>query len=1723
MFVFSIVAFLLLGVFSGLIGNVRASDGVLSPPHSEHAVDNDIPPDGLYNLLVVNVSVNVTVSGIFYVTGELRDNGGGSVIESQFSVGGLSVGMQSVKLRFTGYLIRSSGIPGPYQIGIGLFDDSFKLLDAGIHMTKGYLPTDFQTPPASLSPPHSDYTIDSDSDMLDDYLITSANVFVNISGTYSVEATLFDNTGFFPITSAGNQTLLSPGTSQVDVSFIGYTIRISGFNGPYMVDLRLYDASSNLLDADKHFTSPYFSGDFEPSPAAFLDPHSDRGLDLNGNSVYEYLVVTAYVAVFVEGTYTVSGMAPFGPMENQTYLGTGIQPVDLHYIGFEIENSGVNGPYVIDLELLDQFSNVIDTDSHNTAAYSSNDFEPNPPSSFDPPHHDYGVDTDSDLSYNYLVVMANVTVDAPGFYEIRAELYESMSLRLITETANSTWLGIGQHTVNIIFDGITIHLSRSNGPYGVYLGLFDGLGYQLDFDIFNTRSYSFTDFDMPPATFTPPHNDYGLDTDMPPDGLFNFLVVNSSIRVKDPGWYLLYGALLDGNFDSITQAQGFSSLPAGPNWMALEFNGLNISRSGVDGPYVVVMDLYYFEGQIPLRVDWDVYFTAPYNHTDFMAPSPATIWGYVYDVTDGSPVDQAQISVMNYTYGWIGHAQSNSSGYYEIEVFDGEFCVLLDSPDLQSDITLTTVAGSAEVTGYLEAHIPNQMFTNITFLDWSFVGFDATIAALADNRSVRFMIDVAVGDRNGYVDQNELDLFATFMSGSEGAIPSNTTDHLLVDGIHYDLVPGTGALVVDALGPIASPNPSFMYMSANFTSNTTVLISNIHWLELNVTYDNDEEEGIQYGQMPTGYTLWGYEPVANVSISGVGLQDVVIDPLMDWNTSDSLDNAWINLTVGQGPPDSQAPQVLNPLINGLPSPSYGLADIPTVLYLNATIDDSSTGNVPIAGANYTIGPQNWASSMPMDPMDEFFDSATEDVTIIIASPSATTTYCIYGWDSLSNFNTVGSCVTVTISDNLAPQIYNAQINPSTFFLSSAPPTTTLTATVDETSTGSSVVSGANYTTPLIDSWPGTPMIAVDGTFDETIEDIAANVPLPSSAGVFAYYVHAWDSNMAYNYSVSSLQITIIDDLGPAITGMQLNGQSSPTIQAGTSLLVDAVVDDTGGRGGTDIQGANYTIDGDWATSTPMFPADGTYDSPMENVIVTVNTNGWSDGTHQICVYGWDISSNYNTTGACGSVTIYSVDDQPPSISNVLLNGLAATTVSPASQVNLTARIHDTGSMTSNILSANYSVESAWPGSVMFPLDGAFDSNDELVYALVDTTGWPDATYQICVHGADVVPNNHTSFDACADLTVQTPPDSQVPTIQNQIAEPSSQEVDEYVRISANVYDNDQVGLVVISISGPGGGAVGNYTMSYDSLNSEYYYSDSYSVTGTYIYTIWASDASSNWNFATGDFEIVEASVGPSFLEQFWWVLIILISVVLVGLLMVWRTRPPSDSDEEEPSSEDVPPPPPEDGKRHVHTFEAVDDIGPQSVVKCLSCGDAVLMVGDTDLLKARCDHCGSTLLEVAKGFNYLIVDEDPGVAYEGFRSILKKQVPGLCISTTFPEKLGKRFDVEGADLYWLTDTTAETKVKTLDPKRLDFEMMRAISSFLKDHPEGAVMIDGIENLIVENGFDSVFRFIKKINDLASVGGATVFVPLAPSSLGKDELATFQKEFDRVQILAKDRN
>jgi len=148
-----------------------------------------------------------------------------------------------------------------------------------------------------------------------------------------------------------------------------------------------------------------------------------------------------------------------------------------------------------------------------------------------------------------------------------------------------------------------------------------------------------------------------------------------------------------------------------------------------------------------------------------------------------------------------------------------------------------------------------------------------------------------------------------------------------------------------------------------------------------------------------------------------------------------------------------------------------------------------------------------------------------------------------------------------------------------------------------------------------------------------------------------------------------------------------------------------------------------------------------------------------------------------------------------------------------------------------------------------------------------------------------------------------------------------------------------------------------------------------------------------------------------------------------------------------------------------------------------------------------------------KGFNYLIYEEKTDISFNLFNEMISDDSPGLCITTVYPQKLKKMYGMGKANVHWLSDSTGDKE--TLSPTRLDFEITRVITKFVKGGGEPVFLLDGMAYLSLENDYDKVRKFVKRINDMASMHDATILVVINPNSFSRETLAMLEKDFDKI--------
>jgi len=179
-------------------------------------------------------------------------------------------------------------------------------------------------------------------------------------------------------------------------------------------------------------------------------------------------------------------------------------------------------------------------------------------------------------------------------------------------------------------------------------------------------------------------------------------------------------------------------------------------------------------------------------------------------------------------------------------------------------------------------------------------------------------------------------------------------------------------------------------------------------------------------------------------------------------------------------------------------------------------------------------------------------------------------------------------LTVTVQDPpeaIPPEVSDVLINGAstqTYSLSSIP-ALTITATLDDSGIGNSDIGGANYTLGP-QNWTSSQAMTLQSVPTSPTEIFQANIPAPTSVGVYHYYVYGWDAEPNYNTTNTNEFATLNITAAPPPTSFVNNVSYYNKI---SSIAITATVNDTGGG----IQNVSL-----WHTFTePGIPSWGEYE------------------------------------------------------------------------------------------------------------------------------------------------------------------------------------------------------------------------------------------------------------------------------------------------------------------------------------------------------------------------------------------------------------------------------------------------------------------------------------------------------------------------------------------------
>ncbi len=149
-------------------------------------------------------------------------------------------------------------------------------------------------------------------------------------------------------------------------------------------------------------------------------------------------------------------------------------------------------------------------------------------------------------------------------------------------------------------------------------------------------------------------------------------------------------------------------------------------------------------------------------------------------------------------------------------------------------------------------------------------------------------------------------------------------------------------------------------------------------------------------------------------------------------------------------------------------------------------------------------------------------------------------------------------------------------------------------------------------------------------------------------------------------------------------------------------------------------------------------------------------------------------------------------------------------------------------------------------------------------------------------------------------------------------------------------------------------------------------------------------------------------------------------------------------------------------------------------------------------------------LESSEG--YIIGEKRPEKSFQIFVDLVTHGIPGFVVSRTYPEKLRRKYRLEKTPLVWLSKSHVEG---TVDPNDLA-KLIYMIQGFTKKSPESVVLLDGLEYLIIQTGFEAVLKFVHQLKDIIVLNNSRLIVSLRKETLSAKEYNYLARDLTLIE-------
>lgn len=644
---------------------------------TEVAVDAD--SNGLYDLLWINITINVTVPGMFYISANLLGPGGvPSITSAPNENGNQPSGESIISFKFYGTDIRNSWVNGSYRVEATISNDTI-VVDQLVYNTTVYTASQFDAAAVQYTGPITDKGVNTDADPRYDLLMVNVTWNIIRAGKYSFVLYVLNDTGAVSITQQQKNVASYPaGSLTLTFSIDGKLLVQANETGHFKFRLGWYSQIENRWKYLPPF--PYIQSANSYDPSQFQPPglqvysFDETPVDTDSDGFFDAVNVSLHGTINVLGAYAVSMNLYHGSNQidatnhqiGDLYKSVGHVNITYNFETTRLVGDGMNTTFKLDCFVyeykLGVWSYLGYKQMFSSASYNSTDFNYKValPRLVGAPEAT-AIDSDSDGLYESFNIALNITGGADGIYEVRSFLYEPGTWAQAGQEFALCQVTGGNTTVFVLsFPGWAINKSQISAPYQLSVSIYDPANYQAlwekdDITISNPVLYS--DFDGTLPISLSLSDNKGIDTDG--NGKYDLLKIELNATFN--GETTLSAKLTDGSMS--TGWANWNGCANGSWPITFYFGGAGIRSLPLTSPFHLVLQGYDSEGTmfyLPNITIATTYMPSMFETTDM-----TLLNGTVTDADTGLPIAGATI------VGGGNSTVSDAGGDYNMSVASG--------------------------------------------------------------------------------------------------------------------------------------------------------------------------------------------------------------------------------------------------------------------------------------------------------------------------------------------------------------------------------------------------------------------------------------------------------------------------------------------------------------------------------------------------------------------------------------------------------------------------------------------------------------------------------------------------------------------------------------------------------------------------------------------------------------------------------------------------------------------------------------------------------------------------------------------------------------------------------------------------------------------------------------------------------------------------------------------